>query len=88
MPLCYPSPLWHRGGTGAPEGSGFRASSGCLTLPKSHRAQCVEGMFLTPALPLNCMIFLRNKNNNSNKSPMGVVQAWQKMGSSIMKPVF
>lgn len=78
MPLCYPSPLWHRSGTGAPEGSGFRTSSGCLTLPKSHRARSIEGMFLKPALPLNCMTFLRNKSNNSNKSPMGVVQPGRK----------
>lgn len=51
---------------------------------ESHGAQCVEGMFLTPTLTLYCMVFLRNKNNNSSKSAMNIVQAWQKMDSIFM----
>lgn len=32
MPLCCPPPCWHWSKTGAQEGGGFRASSGCLTM--------------------------------------------------------
>lgn len=86
MPLCWPSQLWHR----AELAFGRMADSGPapVGLAQVIKSQCVKGMFLTPALPLNYMVFLRNKNNNSNDSSMGVVQAWQKMGSIFMKPVF